>query len=120
MTIALKSEHFSRAELSCKHCGKCDIQQPFLDKLELLRVKWGKPLHLASAYRCPEHNAASKGAPSSYHIRGQAVDLAWSTLSGKEKADLLRLAINVFTGIGLHKQFLHIDNRDGGQIVWFY
>lgn len=114
------TKYFSVKELACSHCNVNGMQQPMLEKLDLFRVRWGKPLVLTSAYRCEFHNKAIGGAPNSQHVKGLAVDVTWSSYTGKEKAALLKLAMEIFTGIGLHKQFLHVDDRPGEQLVWFY
>jgi hypothetical protein len=36
-------------------------------------AKWGQ---VTSTYRSPEHNRAVGGVPSSYHLRGRAIDIA--------------------------------------------
>lgn len=43
--------------------------------LQPLREWWGKPIVIASGYRCPELNRAVGGVQNSQHMKGQAVDL---------------------------------------------
>lgn len=114
------TKYFTESELACKHCQVNGMQQATLEKLDLFRVRWGKPILLTSAYRCEFHNTAVGGAPNSQHIKGTAVDISWSSYTGKEKAKLLTLAMEIFTGIGLHKDFLHVDSRAGEPLLWFY
>ena len=77
--------HFAAAELACK-CG-CGMlpKQDFMDKVETLRVKLGRPLRVSSAARCPEHNAkvAARGLTGP-HTTGRAIDLLCSGLIAYE------------------------------------
>jgi uncharacterized protein YcbK (DUF882 family) len=97
------------------------MQKGFLTKLEELRVKWGKPITITSGYRCPTHNAAIGGASRSRHMVGDAVDISITGMTGDEKYRFLKLIIEEgWTGVGLHKQFYHVDTRAGVPMVWFY
>lgn len=40
-----------------------------------LRDWYGKPIHINSGYRSPEHNKAVGGAPTSQHVKGEAADI---------------------------------------------
>jgi len=74
-----------------------------------------------SMYRCPTHNAAVGGKPGSWHVKGQAIDIGWSQMPGGEKLALLELARkHGFTGIGIHRDFLHIDTRTGTAVLFLY
>ncbi len=68
------SEHFSAAELECKHCGANECKPELLDALELFRAIVGKPVIINSAYRCPALNSAVHSRPTSAHVDGLAVD----------------------------------------------
>ena len=123
--------HFSETELTC-HCG-CNRQEMvpvFMEKLETLRVAYGKPLPINSGFRCPMHNAqASQTGLSGPHTTGKAVDIQ---ISGEDVYHLLGLAIKLgFTGIGLSQRgahssrFLHLDTIEPGPgrprpFVWTY
>lgn len=114
MMPEMLSKHFSRAELQCKCCG-CIGPYPenlkaLLEGLEKLRKKVGGPVHITCGYRCPRHNAETRGAdPNSPHTRTQAVDIYADNLSVDQLADL---ADQVgFSGIGRYyrDQFVHVD-----------
>lgn len=47
-----------------------------LDRLNILRGIWGKPMVITSGYRNPERNAAVGGAKNSAHLFCQAVDIS--------------------------------------------
>lgn len=120
MTTML-TKNFSKAELDCPCCGQAPMDKGFLIKLQELRDKWGKPLDINSGYRCPSHNTKVGGAQGSRHLLGDACDIGITDMGGGEKYDFLKLIMSLgWTGIGLHKQFYHVDTRPGKQIIWFY
>jgi zinc D-Ala-D-Ala carboxypeptidase len=113
--------HFSPRELSCKCNGKfCDGEYwhapEFLDALEALRVGVGRPLIVNSGHRCDRWNAEIGGASHSMH-KQIAVDIA---LEGLDRFGLLAAAEGLgFTGIGLGRNFLHLDRR-ATSARWYY
>lgn len=113
------SEHFSAAELACKHCGANRMQPAFLARLEALRTAVGQPLALTSAYRCPTHNqrVSTTGADGP-HTTGRAVDVR---VAGGVALQLISLALGLgFTGVGVQQtgehagRFLHLDDLPNG------
>jgi uncharacterized protein YcbK (DUF882 family) len=114
------SEHFSDKELACPHCGVNGTTQEIVDALEELRTHIGKPITVTSGYRCPEHNAAVGGAPSSQHMLGLAADIL---VPGMSASDLETAARHITTikGIGRndHANFLHVDVRKD-EASWCY
>ena len=69
-------------------------------------------LYLNSGFRSQEYNTKIKGARSSQHLSGLAVDLTWDGfVAGSEKANLfVGLARRQgFRGIGLYDSFIHVD-----------
>lgn len=116
--------HFKTSELACK-CG-CGMlpAQAFMDKVERLRVAYGKALTVTSAARCPEHNAKVSGTGrTGPHTTGRAIDFA------VDRADAYRLAKLAFeqgfTGIGFQQKgagrFLHVDDlTEGRPTIWSY
>jgi zinc D-Ala-D-Ala carboxypeptidase len=105
--------HFTARELACRchgrFCKGAYWHDPsFLDALEALRALIGTPLVITSAHRCRLWNAAVGGAPRSQHKR-IAVDVA---LGGHTAAALADAAVTCgFTGIGLARNFIHLDRR---------
>ena len=92
-----------------------------MDRLQVLRDLYGKPLVIVSGYRCPKHNRVVRGSPKSDHLRGEAVDLR---VHDKTSGDLYRireLAFKLnFNGIGIGKSHLHIGLREGEPRSWSY
>lgn len=107
--------HFSPRELSCKcggrHCrGEYFHNPDFLDGLEALRERAGRPLVITSGRRCDRHNAAVNGAGRSQHKLAVAADVS---LMGHDAVELAAGAIAAgFKGIGFGRSFLHLDWRD--------
>lgn len=99
----------------------------FMDRLEDLRVAYGRPMSLSSAYRCAAHNAAvSSTGTDGPHTTGRAVDVL---VSGPEAFKLIQLAVSRgFTGIGVKQKgdgrFIHLDDLPDGSHprprIWSY
>lgn len=120
--------HFQAAELECRcGCGMLPAQD-FMDKIEGLRVAYGRPLSVSSAARCPAHNAKVSGTGrTGPHTTGRAIDLR---VSHADAWHLLSLAMRYgFTGIGVQQKgggrFLHLDDLPNAEgqprpTVWSY
>lgn len=122
--------NFSYAELRCK-CGRCgsdgtEMDRAFMDKLQQLRERFGKPMALSSAYRCPKHPVEAKKAAPGEHCTGQAVDVA---ISGGDAVTLLHLALELgFARIGVQQKgggrFIHLGTSAGSRFpspaIWSY
>lgn len=123
--MGAKGKYFSEAELSCQHCGQNEMDQNFVDELDRLRVEFGRPLVVTSAYRCPEHNNnVSSTGFSGPHTTGLAVDLK---VDRGEAWRLLELIfLRGFPGVGVAQKgggrFIHIDAIQGPTrpTVWSY
>jgi len=113
--------HFSVAELACKCGGRfCDgaywHAPDFLDGLEAMRVRVGRPLVINSGHRCAQWNAAVGGAALSRH-KQIAADIS---LRGHDRFRLRSAAQAAgFAGLGLARSFLHVDCR-AWPATWYY
>ena len=114
-------QNFQIAELACKcsdrYCrGQYWHAPRFLDHLQTLRDRIGRPLTVRSGHRCALWNAHVGGAPKSQH-KQIAVDLA---VSGHDRAQLYAAARETgFSGFGLARSFIHLDLRPQ-TATWFY
>lgn len=118
MSSVKLTAHFTREELQCDCCKQAPMESAFLARLEEFRVKWGKPMNITSGYRCQKENERVGGVPGSMHLRGRAVDVAVSPL---DRYAFVKLAYDVgFTGIGIGKNFIHVDDRENGCNLWKY
>lgn len=120
--------YFSITEFACKHCGENKIDFTFVELLDDLRHKYGKPLRVSSGYRCPDYNAkVSSTGRAGPHTTGRAADLA---VDRGDAYRVLKIALEIgFTGIGVKQKgtgrFIHLDNLPNlvGQprpTVWSY
>ena len=105
--------HFSAKELACKGDGSIRMDTIFLDILELVRARYGRPMIVTSGYRSPAYNMkVSTTGPEGPHTTGQAVDIA---VRGQDALDLLGVALSLgLSGIGVKQhgpsRFIHLDN----------
>lgn len=106
--------NFKPHEFACKGTGKISINEEALDVLQELRDWIGKPFHIVSGYRSPEHNSSLRGAAStSYHMEGIAFDIS---MSNQDPHDFVAKAEAIgFDGIGTYPpargNFVHVDTR---------
>lgn len=113
----LESEHFSQAELECKgqecNCTYPGMSQRVMDIVEELRSVFG-PLIVNSAFRCAEHNKAVGGSDGSYHAKrpGRALDIRSAKYPARQLYDYMNQRYPKQFGLGLYKNFIHIDDRD--------
>ena len=77
----------------------------FVDNcLDVIRVKYGKPITISSGYRCPELNRIVGGAITSQHTKGQAADL-----KGKNRAEN-EIIFNGIKELGCYDQLINEYN----------
>lgn len=110
--VAMKStQHFKSSEMACKHCGVVKADQHLIAVLELLRLRFGKPIIITSGYRCEIHNKNVGGAPKSKHIDGIAADIQVKGVAPSLVFDFLDDTFPNCYGIGLYSSWVHIDVR---------
>lgn len=103
----------------CSHTGAQGIQDSFLERLDELRHRCGFPFRITSGYRSPEHpEEASKKTPGR-HSEGIAADIEVD--NGYQRAIIIREALKMgFSGLGVGKYFIHVDDRGGPPVLWEY
>ena len=103
--------HFTTKELNCPcNCG-LETDRSFLLQLENLRRVLDIPLLINSGARCADYNKDVGGVDGSYHVVSRAVDI--KCLSSDLRFHLIKTALNLgFSGIGIHKRFIHLDDRN--------
>ena len=69
------TKHFKLIEFQCPCCHRVLLNPLLVSKLELLRLKWGKPIIINSGFRCVSHNREVGGVIDSKHKLGQAADV---------------------------------------------
>nr|CRY96427.1 hypothetical protein [uncultured prokaryote] len=110
------SEHFSRSEFRCRHCGAYKAVSPDLIRvLERIRALSAEPLVIVSGYRCAVHNRAVGGASQSQHLYGTAADI------GQGRATLHQARAAGARGVGTRGRWaVHVDVRAGRPASWSY
>lgn len=112
------TSHFTVDEFKCPCCGTCNMDQNFMKLLEDFRVTWNRPLKINSGYRCAKHNKDVDGVPGSQHLQGKAADVE---VFAPDRYYFVRLAFEKgFKGIGIGKNFVHMDFRVEDPKMWKY
>ena len=110
-------DKFTPYEMRCRGTGKLVFIPECMDRLMSLRLTFGYPMIITSAYRSPEYNnQISSTGLSGPHTTAQAFDIQ---VYGYRAHRLEGLAyIHNYTGIGkkqhgpYNKRFIHIDNLE--------
>lgn len=120
-----ESTHFTREELQCRHCGRCNVSQRLLDALEQLRTLAGVPIHINDACRCWQHNKEVGGVSSSQHLVTDAdghdreclaADIVIGALTVAQMTELARQVPAIQRGgIGVYPNRIHVDVRLGAR-----
>ena len=120
------TKHFTDKELSCRcGCGKTDMDEEFMRKLEAMRENADFPFSITSGIRCGSHNnnISSTGFDGP-HTTGQAVDIA---VDRHRAFIVMDLAFQYgMTGIGVKQRgegrFIHVDDLHEGvrPTIWSY
>ena len=109
-----------------------DINPDFLKLLNATRVLYGKPIHINSGHRSPEHNLSVGGAKSSQHLvlPVRAADLAvstggdaWNLLQALYKASehtQVKFRFGLKRKSGENKGFIHVDIAPQASVCWTY
>lgn len=86
-------KHFRRDEFACKcglyHAPYCDgypaeMREEVVRIADAAREHFGRPGHVISGLRCPQHNKDSDGVWSSQHQYGEACDLRIEGVSASQ------------------------------------
>ena len=118
--------NFTEAEFKCSHTGKCRMHAGFMDRLQQLRTRYGRPMVITSGYRDATHPIEARKASPGAHSTGRAADIA---VDRGEAYALLKMALELgFTGIGINQKgsgrFIHLDDLPGGDhlrpTIWSY
>lgn len=114
------SKNISRYEVACK-CGICTKETIDFETLNIIQDAcdhFGKELGMKrvvltinSAHRCKNHNTYVGGAPNSKHLDGSAADIRIRYVEPKQLFDYLDSKYPDHLGLGLYKNFVHVDSR---------
>lgn len=110
---------FKEDEFKCSHSGANGMSRDFIIRLEHLRAKANFPFVITSGYRSLSHPVEAAKEKAGMHTKGIAADIKVN--SGEQRYLLLQYALELgFTGIGVAKDFIHVDIRDSTPVVWSY
>ena len=111
--------HFKQDEFRCKcGCGKADMDEEFMLRLDQMRMAAGFPFIVTSGYRCPDYNdQVSSTGRTGPHTTGKAADIS---ARGHEALKIVDLALShSMTGIGVAQKgggrFIHLDCLVNGE-----
>ena len=107
----LRLKHFKLKEFDCPCCLENFMNYEFLERVDAFREVFGSPLTVNSGYRCPKHNTDVGGKSKSLHMLGFAADISMLHMMPHQRDKLLRLALEKFKGVGIGKNFIHVDGR---------
>ena len=118
-----KYTNFKKAEFDFKHTVENNMQHDFMEKLQAIRVEFGKSMTITSGFRSVKHPIeARKSHSNGEHTQGFCADVACD--NGADRFRLVQLALkHGITRIGIAKTFLHLGI--GGQglpnnVIWEY
>ena len=119
--IKFLSKNFTVYEFQCSCCGICQVDSDFISRLQKLRDAVGHILIVTSGYRCPSHNSKINGSPTSRHMIGRAADISIAGWDASKLYTFTKAALdNGFKGVGIAKDFVHIDTRESKSKMWVY
>ena len=111
--------YFTRKEFDCQQTGENEMQDEFIHSLDALRHECGFSFRITSGYRSPSHSIEARKATPGTHAQGIAADIG--TADGSERYIIVKNAMAMgFSGIGIHKTFVHVDTRTTTPVVWTY
>lgn len=115
-------KYFRLEEFACTHTGTGgdNMDPEFLENLDRLREICGFPFRITSGWRDATHPYEAKKEKPGTHHQGLAADIAVS--GSLDRLTLVREAIKMdcFHGIGIGKDFVHLDGRTTTPVMWTY
>jgi len=103
-------------------CGKVDMKDELLKKLDELRDLLGEPVTIKSGYRCLKANIECGGKTDSAHLDGYAVDIVIP--NSRYRHDILSVIFkhNIFNRIGINRSTIHVDCDPllPPRVIWHY
>lgn len=110
------TKEFKPSEFECQ-CG-CGLGLENMDKVIMKQLMTARKtakvsFTITSAIRCEERNRLIGGSPSSSHLLGKAIDIAYSDMKDlKIKVEALIEAGVRRIGVNAKKKFIHVDSDE--------
>lgn len=112
-------KYFNESEFDCQETGENKMNSEFLAKMDLLREACGFSFVITSGYRDPSHSIELRKEKPGTHSQGIACDI--KAASGWHRRKIVEGAIALgFQGIGVAKDFVHVDDRKSTSVIWTY
>lgn len=112
-------KHFDESEFRCRETGANEIKPELIHALDELRERCGFPFVITSGYRHPSHSAEVNKPRPGRHTEGIAADIKVN--NGFERMNIVHEALKMgFSGIGVHREFVHLDMRTSTPVLWTY
>jgi len=119
--------NFTPEEFRCRcGCGTCLVDREFLNRVQQMRTVLGRPMPIVSGCRCPSWNEHEGGLPNSAHLTIEGGHLCRAgdigARTSRSRYRILKLALEYFPRIGLHRHFIHVDDDPGlpAGVFWLY
>ena len=112
-------QYFTLDEFKCQETGDNSIKPHFVKSLDELRDDCGFPFSVTSGYRSPSHSVERNKTVPGTHTQGIAADI-FITDSARRYTLIAKATAHGFTGIGVAKDFIHLDKRPTTPRVWIY
>tara|TARA_R110000822_G_scaffold227213_5_gene359933 strand:+ start:1733 stop:2074 length:342 start_codon:yes stop_codon:yes gene_type:complete len=111
--------YFDLAEFDCQETGENDMSKEFLSAIDDLREKCGFSFVITSGYRSRKHSIEKAKNTPGTHAQGIACDIKVN--GGVERFRIVEEALKMgFNGIGIAKNFVHVDLRKTTPVLWCY
>ena len=106
------SKNFTVKEFACSDgTDTVFISLALVNLLQKIRDHFDKAVIINSAYRTEAHNKSIGGATYSQHKYGLAADIHINGVTPKEIAAYIETLLPSSGGIGIYKNFCHVDVR---------
>ena len=111
--------YFDISEFDCSETGENEMNADTLQALDELRGVCGFAFVVTSGYRSPLHSIEAAKPKPGMHTLGVAADIA--VADSRNRYTLVAQAIrHGFSGIGIGKDFVHLDFRNDNGVMWVY
>ena len=112
-------KYFKLEDFDCQETGENEMSTEFIERLDGLRSVCGFPFIVTSGYRSPNHSIEAKKEKPGQHAQGIAADI--KVVGGAQRRLLVEKALQMgFTGVGVDKNFIHVDVRTTTPVLWVY
>lgn len=111
--------YFDLSEFDCQETGENEMTEEFLWAIDSLREKCGFSFVITSGFRSKNHSIEKAKKSPGTHAQGIACDIKVD--GGAQRYKIAQEAMSMgFNGIGIAKDFVHVDLRKTTPVLWCY